>query len=751
MYHPRDLEAFEGTYEWIFKERKTTFPDWARGDDSVFWVTGKPGSGKSTLMNFISNHKRTRALLQEWAGDCRLTIAKFFFWNAGNKMQKSQKGLMQGLLHQIVYQSEDINFDQVAGSRKTDDDSIWQRPWTRKELSQALRSLLSGLSSSQRFCLFVDGLDEYELENVEEGNYDDLIEYLNALATSPSVKICVSSRPCNAFKNAYAGLGRFQICMNELTAKDMAIFMKSHLSEDTRFSRLLENDEAAAELIATIKSTAKGVFLWVSLAVKDIRRGLSEQDDLKALKTRIEYLPPELDELLERIFQSIEPMYKKLAARVLLLVLNHVLNWDNELLQLSFMEELVAQPSSAFTAQNRRMSTEEIRTRAASVEPAINKWCKGLVEVSYPSGGTDLSTGRVRLAHRTVHQFVHEKAGILEQMAGVVFSAVQERAKMMLHVVKGAPDPAFMRKSAETLLNYFRFEFGSVDYISLFEALDRACSIQLNLKSHVHWSSVYQSSDSNDRGLWPSDPSDHSAVSLALRFGLCTFAHFALSSTRYSHTPQQMHYILGLSLVSGSSFASFAIVDQSLRSSVQFDFNGSTMEWGKEKFSLWELFLWRIAALYGPWELSRSLAASWRSTIQTLNHFLELGADPDSNVSVSMYIRVAGLIKENIPKASYLEGWYPAKVLFGELEKLCAKGGPTWEFVVFEGSDAEEVPCYQVAARRFGEVKLLLEQASEAKRSECESKRQKTGASGQMTVQSRFRGRGLRKLNDKQS
>lgn len=91
--------------------------------NDFFWMTGKPGSGKSTLIRFIAEHHQTRAMLQQWRGGSQLMIATFFFRNAGNKMQTSLLGLMQGLLHQIVLQTVDANFDVVASQRETGHES----------------------------------------------------------------------------------------------------------------------------------------------------------------------------------------------------------------------------------------------------------------------------------------------------------------------------------------------------------------------------------------------------------------------------------------------------------------------------------------------------------------------------------------------------------------------------------------------------------------------------------------------------
>jgi len=55
--------ASEDTFSWVFQTGSTkktgwpSFPAWLEGDvKQPYWITGKPGSGKSTLMSFVLEH-----------------------------------------------------------------------------------------------------------------------------------------------------------------------------------------------------------------------------------------------------------------------------------------------------------------------------------------------------------------------------------------------------------------------------------------------------------------------------------------------------------------------------------------------------------------------------------------------------------------------------------------------------------------------------------------------------------------------
>jgi hypothetical protein len=71
----------EDTFRWLLegrfetdneKKEKSSIHDryinWLLNGDGVFHIVAKLGSGKSTLMKYVSHHDVTRAKLQRWAG-----------------------------------------------------------------------------------------------------------------------------------------------------------------------------------------------------------------------------------------------------------------------------------------------------------------------------------------------------------------------------------------------------------------------------------------------------------------------------------------------------------------------------------------------------------------------------------------------------------------------------------------------------------------------------------------------------------
>lgn len=135
------VEAHENTFQWIFqKEKRQDLPgaslcQWLETepetpDKQLYWITGKAGSGKSTLMRYISqspagdnssdqpegpeSQPRCSPFLTRWAGSQPLIIAPFYFWEVGSPMQRSKEGMLRTLLHELLKQSEPKMIASIA-------------------------------------------------------------------------------------------------------------------------------------------------------------------------------------------------------------------------------------------------------------------------------------------------------------------------------------------------------------------------------------------------------------------------------------------------------------------------------------------------------------------------------------------------------------------------------------------------------------------------------------------------------------
>lgn len=289
-------EPSHSTYNWIFETAGTfpypvTYMPWLESSDGIFWVTGKAGSGKSTLMKHIYNDGKTAATLEQWANGRKLITASHYFWYLGSPMEKSYSGLIRSILYKVFDTYPDLIKPVCAfrWSETLQGKDVRSLPWSDVELQKCLEILVTGdfkvQSQEPCFCFFIDGLDEYEGDR-------EVIKLLARLANTGRTKICASSRPWNRFETAFRTSkeqGRY-LELHKHTREDIAKVVDGELS-----ATLVEVNRANGDLNSLIHNVierAEGVFLWVSLVLKkELIPCLENHDDLEFLMARLNAIP----------------------------------------------------------------------------------------------------------------------------------------------------------------------------------------------------------------------------------------------------------------------------------------------------------------------------------------------------------------------------------------------------------------------------------------------------------------------------
>ena len=163
------LNAHKNTFEWVFSKSEDkvvkwdNLPEWLRHGAGCYWINGKAGSGKSTLMKFIWHDGRTTQALKAWSASSDLVIASFYFWSAGTPLQKSQEGLLRALLLAILERRPEL----VAAPFPNLCRAIISYQianvinFTFAELKIAFMALVCSISDDLKVCFLIDGIDEY--------------------------------------------------------------------------------------------------------------------------------------------------------------------------------------------------------------------------------------------------------------------------------------------------------------------------------------------------------------------------------------------------------------------------------------------------------------------------------------------------------------------------------------------------------------------------------------------------------------
>jgi hypothetical protein len=429
-------DRYATTYEWIFncptppaakqpdEENRVGFQPWLASSPGIFWISGKAGSGKSTLMKLLYKSPRTEALLASWSKGDKLVTAHHFFWNTGSYMQKSQRGLLQSLCYEILRQCPRL-IPEVCHER-------WhqaRRTWTFEELMELVTRLstrqLDADGQPLKYCFFIDGLDEYD------GNHDDTIKILKQMARSDNIKLCLSSRPWNVFENAFGKDPTRTLLLQELTYQDIATYVDGELSRNESYLEMVRQSSSCRMIVTETTERAQGVFLWVFLALRELQRSLLNGDSFHDLQRRLRRMPPDLEPYFDRMLNNIDPFYQEQSAQTFLLC--QKARSPLPLLGLAALEshDLAENFASHWIVEPDQVTSIEDKMRRR-----VNARCQDLLEVY----SVDRRRTVVDFLHRTVRDFLktremHDK---LTFRAGQEFDVLESLCTVMLVPVSRA-------------------------------------------------------------------------------------------------------------------------------------------------------------------------------------------------------------------------------------------------------------------------------------------------------------------------
>ncbi|KIX97512.1 uncharacterized protein Z520_06964 [Fonsecaea multimorphosa CBS 102226] len=412
---------FGETYSWIFDpagegkarshgKKPHMFVKWLRTGQEVFWISGKPGSGKSSLMDYIYQNLQPRghgfAHLEAWANRRPVRLLSFWFFRpATSVLLKSLEGFWRSLCFQILDIDQDIAAKIRANVDRAAPNSLraclvkagsHAQSWTNIELRSWLRYLLD--HSAFNYCILVDGLDEVP------NDHEALLDAIRFIAQgSNKIKICCSSRPEALFQHA------FQQCpslrLQDFNYRDIM----AHCSERLSATR-------CASFEMKIADRADGVFLWAYLVVEELRRAAIQGDDEDDLERRLEECPSGMNELFTFLIERQDTFYAKHPKSYLRLIEVTV---RNKLGPLSLLEVFVASQEPEMLSCNfpdnlNAQFLARLDAMAENFEANAVVRCAGLVEVSeqdidgyFPETFPYKALDRV---HRLRAGFIHRSA-----------------------------------------------------------------------------------------------------------------------------------------------------------------------------------------------------------------------------------------------------------------------------------------------------------------------------------------------------
>ncbi|AEO66577.1 uncharacterized protein THITE_110529 [Thermothielavioides terrestris NRRL 8126] len=300
-----------GTCEWIVSDPR--FSAWFQPEcagssnvDSLLWLSGAAGFGKSVLMSYVMDYLERQALSTQ-SKDKPVVLR--FFCKLGNDASQKDAKILANLISQLLFLvvelddvSDSANAEGCCQTKKRCVDLIDEPKPDGTSLGigtsvSARAALLCDLARAfnRRVYVLIDALDECE----DRG--EALLGWLVQVAEADlDVRVLVSSRPESDIQRAFAKHNPPGIEVEkEVTERDVEAYIAGTLRTFSRFDQ-----SKRQKAFARIAERAAGMFRYAHLAIESLRSPAALRRSFKEL---MDGLPDGLAVLYERELCALEP------------------------------------------------------------------------------------------------------------------------------------------------------------------------------------------------------------------------------------------------------------------------------------------------------------------------------------------------------------------------------------------------------------------------------------------------------------
>ena len=262
------LQTDEKTFEWIWN---SPFADWLSNRGRMFWIQGRPGSGKSALMQYLTGSQKVVARLERGQPGSWTVLRHFFDFRAGKDERNNMQGLVKSLLRQLFGGKNESDILNLALVVCGSSDQGVNPTSLRAELQSQLQQLVNPI------LVFLDGLDEFE------GDRWDLLMAVRNM-TNKNVKICLASRAEPEFVANLKDIS--SIAMQYHNKPGIARFVNGTLQAMIR-DEDFDADSDFVRLKSEIIEESQGVFLWARLVTFELASGFAQGESTQRLLARL--------------------------------------------------------------------------------------------------------------------------------------------------------------------------------------------------------------------------------------------------------------------------------------------------------------------------------------------------------------------------------------------------------------------------------------------------------------------------------
>lgn len=300
---PREVAAnqrCEGTNDWIFDVK--IFRRWEQNESqSLLWILGGPGCGKTVLSTSIINH---------FEGPVRVGLrdeqVAFYYWDDKNELQNKAITMFRSILWQLLRQTQTL-FQHIL------DDFELQGSRLFESTQSLTRILFNILRDPQLPTLHIvlDGLDE-----CHDSSRDELLRFLRHVReispTRSHVKVVILSRPYDGILNEIDNQPVIHLAPDVLQ-DDINRYVGKRVLELAKTRRYDEN--LASQVEHVVSARADGMFLWAALTLRDL-----ETTPLRAVHSKLKDPPKSLWQVYSSLLGNIPENAKETARDILIWV-----------------------------------------------------------------------------------------------------------------------------------------------------------------------------------------------------------------------------------------------------------------------------------------------------------------------------------------------------------------------------------------------------------------------------------------------
>lgn len=426
-------DAARDTFEWLLEEDsipdghddlETSLKEWLATGAGVYHITGKPGSGKSTLMKLVGESYKSHTYLQDCArrDQKQLITVNFFTWKAAesNRLQNKVEGMIRTLLHQILTLEPGLIsrvfpehwHPETYHVHSTSKEIKLRWPEIQKASERIFGSPL--LIRKYRIFLLIDGMDEFD--DPGEPHFQIAKRVKEWCARNPdSVKACVSSREDSPFMDTFPSHQRLRLHL--VTSGDIRRLTKQRLMEHPYFVSSSFTHDQRAKLIHSVTERAEGVFLWVVLTIVELTYRLDARQGFDSIREVVEDSNQNLNTFIKEILSRIPDTYSKDAQNLFRIVqFTTRASFALDLFRVHKAVTYAKEPGCLIERVHRTVTYEEAVGEVEEFKSRLSTVSRGLLELR-PLDGYDQcvlagphARFSVSFTHRSVFDFFEENA-----------------------------------------------------------------------------------------------------------------------------------------------------------------------------------------------------------------------------------------------------------------------------------------------------------------------------------------------------